>query len=56
MIVDPWNVKGDIDYNKLINEFGTNKITEDIIKKIEKHTGEIHPLIKRRIFFSHRQV
>ena len=56
MIVDPWTVKGDIDYNKLINEFGTNKITEDIIKKIETHTGEIHPLIKRRIFFSHRDL
>jgi len=56
MIVDPWTVKGDIDYDRLINEFGTNKITEDIIKKIEKHTGQIHPLIKRRIFFSHRDL
>ncbi len=49
-IVNPWEVSGDINYEKLIKEFGTSKISEDIYKKLEK----CHPLLKRRIYFSHR--
>lgn len=48
--VTPWEVKGDINYNKLIKEFGTSKISEDIYKKLEK----CHPLLRRGIYFSHR--
>lgn len=55
-IVTPWEVSGDIDYDKLIKEFGTEKIDDKLLKRIEKHTGELHWLLKRKIFFSHRDM
>ncbi len=55
-IVTPWEVKGEVDYKKLIAEFGTTEITEDLIERLEKHTGKIHTLIRRKIFFSHRDL
>ena len=36
-IVTPWEVSGDIDYDKLIKEFGTEKIDEKLLKRIKKH-------------------
>lgn len=55
-IVTPWHVEGDIDYDKLIKQFGTEKITDSILKKIEKTTGEIHFMLRRGVFFSHRDL
>ena len=37
-VVTPWNVEGDIDYDKLIKRFGTQKITPELLSKIEKFT------------------
>jgi tryptophanyl-tRNA synthetase len=54
--VTPWEVEGNIDYNKLIEKFGTHAINDEIIKKIEKITGEVHPFLKNRYFFSHRDL
>jgi len=55
-VVTPWEVEGDIDYDKLIKQFGTKPLTDSIIKRIEKHTGELHNMLKRKIFFSHRDL
>ena len=55
-IVTPWHVEGEIDYDKLIKQFGTEKITGELLKKIEKVTGEIHFMLRRGIFFSHRDL
>ena len=55
-IVTPWQVDGEVDYDKLIKEFGTNKITYDLIDRLAKHTGKIHNLVRRKIFFSHRDL
>lgn len=54
--VTPWEVKGEVDYNNLINEFGTEKIDEKLLRRIKKHTGEIHPFLRRNVFFSHRDL
>jgi len=54
--VTPWEVKGNIDYNKLINEFGVNKIDDVLLKRIKKITKEIHPYFERNIFFAHRDL
>jgi len=35
--VTPWEVKGNIDYDKLIKEFGTKKISKEMIERIEKY-------------------
>ena len=55
-IVTPWHVEGDIDYDKLIKQFGTEKITNALLKKIEKITVEVHFMLRRGIFFSHRDL
>jgi tryptophanyl-tRNA synthetase len=55
-VVTPWHVEGEIDYDKLIKQFGTEKITPELLKKIEKITGEIHFMLRRGIFFSHRDL
>ncbi|HJU14202.1 MAG TPA: tryptophan--tRNA ligase [Candidatus Nitrosotalea sp.] len=52
--VTPWSVEGDIDYDKLIQKFGTEKISDQLLSRVEKITGEIHPMIKLGYFFSHR--
>lgn len=56
MIVTPWEVAGKIDYEKLIREFGTQPLTPEILERIRKHAGELHPQLERRIFFSHRDL
>lgn len=53
-VVTPWEVKGEVDYDKLVKQFGTQKITPSLLKRIEKHTGELHFMLRRGIFFSHR--
>src|SRR3712207_4118430 len=53
--VTPWEVKGDINYSKLIEKFGTQPITPELLQKVKSMTGgEIHPLLKLGYFFSHR--
>lgn len=56
--VTPWNVEGKVDYDKLIKEFGVEKLSEETkekIKKIcEKKNIPYHLYLKRDLFFSHR--
>ena len=54
MKVTPWEVEGEIDYDKLIEKFGTSLITSEILEKIKKITGELPPALKVQYFFSHR--
>ena len=56
MVVTPWTVSGKIDYSRLIEEFGTQPLTEDLLKRIEKHAGELHLQLRRGLFFSHRDL
>lgn len=63
--VTPWEVEGavvdgesqGIDYNKLIEQFGTRKVTEETLVKFKEVTGhEPHPFLKRGVFFSERDL
>ncbi|KAG2394122.1 hypothetical protein C9374_003886 [Naegleria lovaniensis] len=59
--VTPWEVEAEnekgVDYNKLIDRFGSKEITEEDIKRVERLTGKpAHPFLKRGIFFSHRDL
>ncbi|MDH5438133.1 MAG: tryptophan--tRNA ligase [Candidatus Bathyarchaeota archaeon] len=56
MIVTPWEVSGRIDYNKLIQKFGTQPLTEELLERLRKHTGKLHPQLQRKLFFSHRDL
>lgn len=60
-LVDPWNVVSKsatgIDYDKLIKRFGSQKVDEELLARIEKVTGKpVHHMLKRGIFFSHRDM
>ena len=55
-VVTPWHVEGDIDYDKLIKQFGTQKISNELLSKLQKITGEDHFMLRRGVFFSHRDL
>ncbi|OTB18870.1 hypothetical protein K445DRAFT_327463 [Daldinia sp. EC12] len=64
--VDPWNVAGEvgedgkvkaIDYNKLVEEFGTKLIDKEILERFERVTGhKPHRFLRRQIVFSERDL
>ena len=56
MVVTPWEVRGKVDYERLIREFGTQPLTDELLQRIAKHTGGLHLQLRRRIFFSHRDL
>ncbi len=55
-VVTPWEVKGEVDYDRLIRDFGTQPITGPLAKKLEEILGDAAYLVRRRIFFSHRDL
>mmetsp|Transcript_928 Transcript_928/g.2924 ORF Transcript_928/g.2924 Transcript_928/m.2924 type:complete len:415 (+) Transcript_928:323-1567(+) len=56
-VVTPWAVSGIVNYDKLIDKFGSRRITDDLVAKIEKLSGQrAHPLLRRGVFFSHRDL
>ncbi|KAK4104927.1 tryptophanyl-tRNA synthetase [Parathielavia hyrcaniae] len=64
--IDPYNVQGEvdehgvvqaIDYNKLVDEFGTKKIDQELLDRLERVTGKRpHHFLRRGIVFSHRDL
>jgi tryptophanyl-tRNA synthetase len=54
--VTPWEVKGDIDYERLVKDFGISKLDSKVLDRIKKHTGELHFMLKRNLFFAHRDL
>jgi tryptophanyl-tRNA synthetase len=56
MVVTPWEVKGKVDYERLIREFGTQPLTAQLLEKVEKRSGKLHLQLERKIFFSHRDL
>ncbi len=51
--VTPWDVKGDIDYEKLTKDFGVKHLDQRVLQDLEKLTGDVHYFLKRKIFFAH---
>jgi len=64
--VTPWSVTGEIgedgkvkpiNYDKLVNQFGTNLIDEALLERFRRTTGhEVHRFLRRQIVFSHRDL
>ena len=52
-IVTPWEVSGEIDYDKLIREFGVKPLDGKILGRLERNAGSLHSFLKRKIFFAH---
>jgi len=57
MVVTPWEVRGKIDYDKLIKEFGTQPLTPELLERFRTLAGgTLHSQLERRVFFSHRDL
>jgi len=54
--VNPYSVSGKVNYDKLVSEFGVKNITPDVLKEIEILAGEVHPYLRRGIFFAYRDL
>ena len=50
-MLTPWEVKGKIDYDKLIEEFGVKLITRELIGRLGDHY-----MLNRGIFYAHRDL
>lgn len=65
-IITPFDVSGGvdehgkpvaIDYDKLIDRFGSQRIDENLLERFEKVTGhKAHRLMRRGMIFSHRDL
>ncbi|MDD9953452.1 MAG: tryptophan--tRNA ligase [Candidatus Woesearchaeota archaeon] len=53
MKVTPWEVSGDVDYDKLVKQFGVKRIDAKMRARLKKLAGEEHHMLRRDIFFSH---
>jgi tryptophanyl-tRNA synthetase len=56
MVVTPWEVRGKVDYDRLIREFGTQPLTEELLRRISTYTEGLHLQLQRKLFFSHRDL
>lgn len=65
-VVTPWDVQGSvstdgkqlaIDYDKLVDQFGTRRVDAALLERFERLTGQKpHIMLRRGMFFSHRYV
>ena len=53
--VTPWEVSGQIDYDLLIEKFGTKRIDEPMLSRLASY-GPLHPMLKRGIIYSQRDL
>ncbi|MFB6217179.1 MAG: tryptophan--tRNA ligase, partial [Candidatus Aenigmatarchaeota archaeon] len=54
--VTPWDVEGHVDYKRLIEKFGTQRIDEKLKKRIFSNAGDENLYMKRDFVFSHRDM
>ncbi|MHA1984374.1 MAG: tryptophan--tRNA ligase [Candidatus Hodarchaeales archaeon] len=55
-LVTPWEVSGKVNYDKLIEEFGTEPIDDPLLERIKKLTNDLHFMLRRKTFFTHRDM
>jgi tryptophanyl-tRNA synthetase len=58
-IFTPWDISASdesgINYKRLVDEFGVELITDEIVSRVERLTNRsAHPWLRRKFFFSHR--
>ena len=46
-VVTPWEVKGDVDYAKLVKQFGTELIDDKMLKKMEKCLEDLKKVVEQ---------
>ena len=56
-VVTPYEVRGHIDYARLRELFGTQELTGELLAKVHHVAGgDLHPLLSRGIYYSHRDL
>ena len=55
-VVTPWEVTGEVDYERLIRDFGTQPIAGPLAKRLEGILSDTSYLVRRQVFFSHRDL
>jgi hypothetical protein len=46
-----------VDYKRLIEQFGTQELTEELLARMERLSGRpLHRFLRRGLFFSHRSL
>ncbi len=55
-IITPWEVKGCVDYDKIVKDFGVSRIDETLLRRMKKITKKLHCFLRRNIFFAHRDL
>ncbi|GAU20971.1 hypothetical protein TSUD_201200 [Trifolium subterraneum] len=58
-LITPWEVDakdgGKIDYDKLIDRFGCQRIDQSLVQRVERLTSQpAHVFLRRNVFFAHR--
>ncbi|KAA6373734.1 MAG: putative Tryptophan--tRNA ligase, partial [Streblomastix strix] len=58
-IFTPWDISASdesgINYKRLVDEFGVELVTDEIVSRVERLTNRsAHPWLRRKFFFSHR--
>lgn len=62
MVVTAYEVSGEIDYTKLVKQFGSTLIDDPLMQRIKAHTvgkgkvEKLHRFLRRGIYFSHRDM
>ncbi len=58
--VTPWEVSGELNdeaYKRLVDKFGVDLISDKLLERINKIAkGKLHPFLKKKIFFAHREL
>jgi tryptophanyl-tRNA synthetase len=56
MKVTPWEVSGDVDYDRLIVQFGVQHMTRELEELIAEQAGFMHMQLRRGVYISHRDL
>ncbi len=55
-VVTPYEVRGPIDHDRIREKFGAERLTPDLLKQIGAVAGDLHPLLRRGVYYSHRDL
>lgn len=54
--VTPYEVLGEVDYSRLVKEFGVSPLDEKTLERLKKNTKDVHLFLRRGVFFAHRDL
>ena len=54
--VDAYSVEGNVNYDDTVKKFGISLIDDKLKERIKKDAGEVHFMIRRGIYFGHRDL